>query len=93
VIADGDDVSTPELFRRVGVALERPARLRKVPLIVLRLGASLLGRGSDFSRVTCDLVADSSAIRRELEWQPRYTLQEGLAETARWYRSLGRAQG
>ncbi len=87
MVADGEDVSTPELFQRVGVALERPARLRKVPLFILGFGASLLGRTSDYSRVTGDLVVDASAIRRELDWRPRYTMQEGLAETARWYRS------
>lgn len=93
LLADGEDVSTPELFRRVGVALERPVRLLKVPLFILRLGASILGRGSDFSRVNGDLTVDAGAIRRELDWYPRYTMQEGFAETARWYRSLKEAQG
>lgn len=93
LVTDGEDVSTPELFRRVGAALERPARLNNVPVFVLRLGASLLGRGADVARVTGDLVADSSAIRRDLGWEPRYTMQEGLTETARWYRSLGNTQG
>jgi len=93
LVTDGEDVSTPELFRRVGAALERPARLVNVPVFVLRLGASLLGRSADVARVTGDLVADASAIRRELDWKPRYTMQEGLEETARWYRSQARSQG
>jgi UDP-glucose 4-epimerase len=29
---------------------------------------------------------DSTKIRRELGWTPQYTMEEGLAETARWYR-------
>jgi dTDP-glucose 4,6-dehydratase len=28
---------------------------------------------------------DSSRIRRELGWQPRHTLEAGLAETVDWY--------
>jgi dTDP-glucose 4,6-dehydratase len=28
---------------------------------------------------------DSSKLQRELGWQPRYTLEVGLAETVRWY--------
>jgi dTDP-glucose 4,6-dehydratase len=28
---------------------------------------------------------DSSKLQRELDWQPRYTLEVGLAETVRWY--------
>ena len=93
VLADGEEVSTPELFRRVGAALERPVRLLKVPRFILQLGAWLLGRDADFSRVTGDLAVDSSLIRSEVGWQPRYTMQEGLAETARWFRSLQESRG
>jgi len=93
LVTDDEDVSTPELFRRVGAALERPVRLINVPVFVLRLGAALLGRSADVARVTGDLVADASAIRRELDWKPRYTMEEGLTETAHWYRSLGETQG
>lgn len=93
LVADGEDISTPELFRRVGTALQRPARLINVPVFAMRVGASLLGRSAEVSRVTGDLVVDAGAIRRELGWQPRYTMQEGLEETARWYRSLAGSQG
>jgi len=93
LVADGEDISTPELFRRVGTALQRPARLINVPVFVMRVGASLLGRSAEVSRVTGDLVVDAGAIRRELGWHPPYTMQEGLEETARWYRSQGRSQG
>lgn len=87
LVADGEEVSTPDLFRRVGAALQRPARLIYVPIFVLRLAAMVLGRGAELSRVTGDLVVDASAIRRELGWQPRYTMREGLEATANWYRS------
>jgi UDP-N-acetyl-alpha-D-quinovosamine dehydrogenase len=32
------------------------------------------------------LVVDSSKIRRELGWRPPFTMDEGLAETAKWFR-------
>jgi nucleoside-diphosphate-sugar epimerase len=88
LVSDGEDVSTPELIRRVAAALDRPARLVSVPLWMLRLGARLLGRGADFERLAGDLAVDASAIRRDLGWQPPYSMQAGLAETARWYRSV-----
>jgi nucleoside-diphosphate-sugar epimerase len=28
---------------------------------------------------------DDSAIRRELGWRPRFSLEEGLRATAAWY--------
>lgn len=88
LVADGEDVSTPELVRRVADALERPARLVNVPLRLLRLGATLLGRRADFERLAGDLAVDSGAIRRDLGWQPPYSMRAGLEETARWYRGL-----
>jgi len=30
-------------------------------------------------------VIDSSKIRRELGWAPPFTMEQGLAETARWF--------
>ncbi|MCC6611816.1 MAG: SDR family oxidoreductase [Burkholderiales bacterium] len=88
LVSDGEDVSTPELIRRVAAALDRPARLVSVPLWMLRLGARLLGRGADFERLVGELAVDASAIRRELGWQPPYSMQSGLEATAKWYRSL-----
>jgi nucleoside-diphosphate-sugar epimerase len=29
---------------------------------------------------------DSGKIRRELGWQPPFSMAEGLAETAKWYK-------
>jgi nucleoside-diphosphate-sugar epimerase len=89
LVSDGEDVSTPELIRRVAAALDRPARLVGVPVWMLRFGARLLGRGADFDRLAGDLAVDSSAIRRDLGWKPPYSMQAGLAQTARWYRSAG----
>ena len=37
LVSDGEDVSTPELIRRIASALGRPARLLPVPPAVLRL--------------------------------------------------------
>ena len=36
-------------------------------------------------RLTGSLQVDSSRIRRELGWEPRYSLTRGLEESARWY--------
>ena len=88
LVSDGEDVSTPKLIRSVAAALDRPARLVSVPVWMLRLGARLLGCGADFDRLAGNLAVDASAIRRDLGWQPPYSMQAGLEETARWYRGL-----
>ena len=86
LIADDESVSTPELLSRTARALERPARLARAPLWLLRSAAAIAGRRDEIRRLTGSLVVDSSRARHLLGWRPRRTLDEGLAETARWYR-------
>ena len=79
MVSDGEDVSTPELVRRIARALGKPARLLPVPTALLRLGGALAGRSDDVARLLDDLVVDSSRIRVRLGWRPPFTLDQGLA--------------
>jgi nucleoside-diphosphate-sugar epimerase len=90
LVSDGEDISTPELVRRIARALGRPARLIPVPPALLRFGGALAGRKDDVARLLDDLAVDSSHIRTTLAWTPPYTLDQGLAETAA---QLGAARG
>lgn len=86
-VADGDDLSVADLLRRVGFHLDRPARLVRVPTGLLRAAGGMTGRAAVVDRLTCSLQIDASRIRRELDWQPPYTTDDGLAATARWFRA------
>jgi len=91
LVADGENVSTPELALGIAAALGVKPRLLPFPLAVLKLAATLAGRRAEFARLTDSLQVDSSRIRRELEWRPRCSLSQGLAETARWYHAQSSA--
>ncbi len=91
LVADGEDLSTPELIRRIARALGRPARLLPVPPDLLRALWRLAGRGAEIDRLTGDLALDSGAIRARLGWRPAEPVEDGLAETARWFRTRDRA--
>jgi nucleoside-diphosphate-sugar epimerase len=81
--ADGEDISTPELLRRLGQALGRPARLFPVPLVMLRAGARLAGRSGMFTQLCGSLQVDIGATRERLGWNPPFSLGQGLARAAR----------
>lgn len=81
LVSDGEDISTPDLLRRLGRAIGHPARLFPLPIWVLRLGGMLLGRSKQVERLVGSLRVDSGRIRRELGWQPPYTLEQGLHAT------------
>ncbi|OGA09323.1 MAG: hypothetical protein A2W68_08385 [Betaproteobacteria bacterium RIFCSPLOWO2_02_64_14] len=92
LVSDGEDVSTPELMRAVAAALGATARIFPCPVPLLKLGAAVLGKSEEMEKLTGSLQVDGSRIRNELGWRPRFSLAQGLAETARWYHALAHAR-
>ncbi len=85
-VSDDEDVSTPELVRRIALALHRPARLFPLPIPLLALLGRLTGQAQALDRLTGSLTVDASAIRSALGWRPPFSMAQGLAATAAWYR-------
>lgn len=85
LVSDGEDLSTPELIRRIGVAMGRPARLLAVPLVPLRIAGALTGSSASIARLLDSLQVDISRTRALLGWTPPLSVEEGLARTVRWY--------
>ncbi len=87
LVRDGEDVSTTALITRLRAALGRPRRLVRVPVSVISAAASTIARGAIVEPLTGSRRIDDSRIRRELDWRPNYTLDQGLAATAAWFRT------
>jgi nucleoside-diphosphate-sugar epimerase len=87
LVSDGEDLSTPELIRRLGAALGRPARLFPVPPLLLQAGMRALGRGADFDKICGNLQVNIEPTCLKLGWRPPLNVDAGLEETARWFRS------
>jgi nucleoside-diphosphate-sugar epimerase len=85
LLSDGEDVSSPELLRRLARVMGRPSRLLPMPPAWLRFAGGLLGRRVEVERLLGTLVVDSSLIRTALGWSPPFRLDEGLTETVRHY--------
>ena len=91
MVSDDEDISAPDLVRRLAHALDRPARLLNVPPLLLRLAGSLVGRGADVRRLCDSLTVDIAPTRELLGWSPPLSVDEALTRTASWYRTAGRA--
>jgi nucleoside-diphosphate-sugar epimerase len=76
--SDGEDLSTAELVRRIGVALGRPARLDSVPVILLNTAAILTGKADVAQRLLGSLQIDSTKTCDVLGWRPPLSTTEGL---------------
>lgn len=95
-ISDGEDLSTPELIRRIARALGKPPRLIPIPPALFAAAGSMgdvLAQVAPFpltsaavQRLTTSLSVDASGFARVAGPMPA-SVDEGLADTARWYRS------
>jgi nucleoside-diphosphate-sugar epimerase len=78
LVSDGEDLSTADLLRRLGQAMNKPARLLPVPPSLLQLGANWLGKGDMAQRLLGNLQLDISHTRQTLNWTPPVSVDEGL---------------
>ncbi|WP_197702729.1 UDP-glucose 4-epimerase family protein [Sulfuricaulis limicola] len=85
LVSDGEDVSTPELVRRLAQAMGRHPRLIPFPPALLRIAGLITGNSAEVERLVGSLRVDSSRIRRELQWTPPFSVTQGLHDTAAWY--------
>ncbi len=85
-VADGEDLSTPELMRRIAVAMNRPFRAWPLPPTLLRVAANTAGKGQWFERLCGSLQVSNDAACEQLGWRPPQTVDEMLLCTVEWYR-------
>lgn len=85
LVSDGEDVSTPDLARRIASALGLRARLIPFSPALLYVAATMLGKRAAANSLLGSLTIGSGKIARHLSWHPPFTMQQGLAATAQWF--------
>lgn len=85
LVSDGNDLSVPELIKKVASALGKPSRVFPFPIALLRISAKILGKTNAVNRLVDSLTVNSSKIRSDLDWTPLFTTEDGIKETAKWY--------
>lgn len=86
LVSDDRDVSTPELIRLIAASLNTPSYLFPFPPSVLWFVGKLLGKADTMKRLIGSLSVDISKIKNELSWQPPFSMESGLMNTAKWYK-------
>ncbi|CAG1006020.1 SDR family oxidoreductase [Geobacter sp.] len=85
LVSDGEDVSTPELIRKIAASLGVPARLFPMPVSLIRLAGAVTGKRAAVDRLAESLVVDGSGMASDLGWVAPFTMNEGLRATAEWF--------
>lgn len=83
LVADGEDLSTTELLRRMGKALKSPARLLYVPVRLLNFAALFLGKRAVAQSLLGSLQIDISHTCQTLGWKPPISVDEGLVRAVK----------
>ncbi len=97
-LSNGEPIRLDHLLARVAEAFELPLRTRRLPWPLVSTIARVLettarlGSGNEplLTRYSAGVLAfsqtlDTCAIRSELGWQPRISLDEGIQRHARWW--------
>jgi len=82
MIADGEDLSTTELLRRVGNALGKSVRLFSIPQKFSEIGLQIMGKRSLRQRLFGTLQINITKANELLGWNPPYSIEEGLRKVA-----------
>lgn len=85
LVSDSEDVSTPNLVRRIAAALHRSPRVVPCPESFLLTLGSLLRQKAAAQRLCSSLVLDKRKTGEMLGWSPPVTLDSGLERTAEWF--------
>lgn len=81
LVSDGEDVSTPDLLRRLSKAMEKSAILMPCNPILMKFLGRLIGKSDQVAKLLGSLQVDSSKVCRELGWKPLFTMDDGLKAT------------
>ncbi|KRW82144.1 NAD-dependent epimerase/dehydratase family protein [Marinobacter sp. P4B1] len=78
VVSDNDDTTTCDFVREIASAQGRSVRLLPVPRWLFVAGLTLLGQGRAARKLSAPLTVDCSHAMNTLDWQPPYSLREGV---------------
>lgn len=85
LVSDGHDFSTTDLLRSCATALGVKSRLLPLPQKLVEFCAALLGKRILAQRLCGNLQIDMSKTCALLDWQPPFTVEEGLQATAQTF--------
>lgn len=85
LVSDGEDLSTPDLLRRISRYMGRKSRLVPVPVRLLQAVGRMARRSEEVDRLTGWLQIDIRQSCAAMGWNPPMTVDEGLRRTVSAY--------
>ena len=81
LVSDGKDITFDQLILSFLKILNRKPLLLPVPLAIIKLCAFLAGKSSELKKVMVPFQVSIEKNKRLLDWEPKFTMNEGLIKT------------
>ena len=78
LVSDGEDLSTPNLVNHIASFMGRTSYLFPIPIFLLRIAGSILGKKKEIDRLVGSLKIDSSYTQKVLNWTAPISVTEGI---------------
>ncbi|MCF7355633.1 SDR family oxidoreductase [Vibrio sp. CK2-1] len=85
LVSDDYDVSTTQLLKQIKRSSKSHSVLLPIPMSWFNLVASLVGKPQIAQRLCGSLQVDISETKKQLNWQPPVSWEQGISETVRYY--------
>ena len=85
LVSDGQDLSTPEIVKKLGLAMGKPKLLIPIPIFILKFLFYIFGKTEELDRLLGSLKLDCSHTINLLNWRPPNNTDENILKTAKWY--------
>lgn len=82
LVCDDEVISTADLICKIAVKLGKKPRIFYMHFFLIKFLAKMTGNSQSFYRLVNSLTVDSSKIKYELNWNPPFSIDQGLQELA-----------
>ena len=87
MISDNDDISFTELISFLKKFLNNKDFQFSIPKVFLKIFLKIIGKESQFFKLSDSLEIDIKKSKKILNWEPKYDQKHGLKLTCDWYAS------
>ncbi len=78
LVSDDQDISTPELFRSIALAMKCKLHLFPIPINILNFIFRIIRKKNEIDRLTGSLQIDINYTKMILNWKPILSFEEGI---------------
>lgn len=87
LLCDGQDLSIRELIAQVRKTMNLSPYLWYCPFSILEFIFKIFKREKAFLRLSSSLQVNDQKLRSYLNWQPRFSVEQGIEKTVQWFLS------